>query len=307
MQPVVTGVISDILKLIFKIIFGVLKLFSLAVVYALVGVVLYLAVGFNPFNGDTYSTLYIIGFVLAVIASLLLAFRKKGGKKEQKEREEEKPVSLFARLNERKRIKAEKEKEEIARLEKDAREEEIRAQERRLEDLRAERLREEIAREERLIEEYRKESAQAAMQRYEEVVSARPVTPEEIYESKRIPTSRFDEVNYYGGDWGAPKVEPKKEETFTEKPKAPDYGFRMESIERPKVAEKNYFSALNDAYVEPKIERFSQPTSAMRCDEPKIYMSAIEPNTLIHEYSDRFEVYLLEGGEKTLKDVLYKE
>ena len=111
MQPVVTGVISDILKLVFKIIFGVLKLFSLAVVYALVGVVLYLAVGFNPFNGNTYSTLYIIGFVLAVIASLLLAFRKKGGKKEQKEREEEKPVSLFARLNERKRIKADKEKD----------------------------------------------------------------------------------------------------------------------------------------------------------------------------------------------------
>ena len=116
MQPVVTGVISDILKLIFKIIFGVLKLFSLAVVYALVGVVLYLAVGFNPFKGGTYSTLYIIGFVLAVIASLLLAFRKKGGKKEQKEREEEKPVSLFARLNERNALRLKRKKKKLHAL-----------------------------------------------------------------------------------------------------------------------------------------------------------------------------------------------
>lgn len=304
MQPVVTGVISDILKLVFKIIFGVLKLFSLAVVYALVGVVLHFAVGFNPFNGETFSILYIVGFVLSVIASLLLAFRKKGGKKGRKEKvEEEEMVGFFGRLKEKKRLKAEKQKEEIERLEQEEREEELRLQERKLADLRAERIKEEIAREERLIEEYRKESATHAMQRYEEVVSARPVTPEEIYESRRKPSSRYDEVNYYSGDWGVEKSAPKKEE----EEKAPNYGYKMESFERPRVEEKNYFCALNDNYVEPKVERHSKPTYVERKDEPKIYMSAIEPNTLIHEYSDRFEVYLLEGGDKTLKDVLYKE
>lgn len=304
MQPVVTGVISDILKLVFKIIFGVLKLFSLAVVYALVGVVLYLAVGFNPFNGDTFSILYIVGFVLSVIASLLLAFRKKGGKKVKKEKvEEEERIGLFERLKEKKRLKAEKQKEELERLEQEAREEELRLQERKLADLRAERIKEEIAREERLIEEYRKESATHAMQRYEEVVSARPVTPEEIYESRRTPSSRYDEVNYYSGDWSAEKSAPKN----VEEEKAPSYGYKMESFERPRVEEKNYFSALNDSYVEPKVERYPQSSYLERKDEPKIYMSAIEPNTLIHEYPDRFEVYLLEGGDKTLKDVLYKE
>ncbi len=304
MQPVVTGVISDILKLVFKIIFGVLKLFSLAVVYALAGVVLYLAVGFNPFSGDTFSILYIVGFVLSVIASLLLAFRKKSGKKVKKEKVEEgESVGLFERLKERKRLKAEKQKEELERLEQEAREEELRLQERKLADLRAERIREEIAREERLIEEYRKESATHAMQRYEAVVSARPVTPEGIYEARRTPSSRYDEVNYYSGDWGTEKSAPKK----VEEEKAPSYNYKMESLERPRVEEKNYFSALNDNYVEPKVEKRPQSSYIERKDEPKIYMSAIEPNTLIHEYSDRFEVYLLEGGDKTLKDVLYKE
>lgn len=36
-------------------------------------------------------------------------------------------------------------------------------------------------------------------------------------------------------------------------------------------------------------------------EEPKIYLAKLEPNTLIHEYSDRFEVYRLVNG-KAVKD-----
>lgn len=36
-------------------------------------------------------------------------------------------------------------------------------------------------------------------------------------------------------------------------------------------------------------------------EEPKIYLSVLEPNTLIHEYSDRFEVFRLVNG-KAVKD-----
>ena len=42
-------------------------------------------------------------------------------------------------------------------------------------------------------------------------------------------------------------------------------------------------------------------------EEPKIYLSAVEADTLIHEYSDRFEVYDLDGGKKTLRSIEYKD
>ena len=55
------------------------------------------------------------------------------------------------------------------------------------------------------------------------------------------------------------------------------------------------------------MEQYSYQQSAkQQREEPKIYLSAIEPNTLIHEYSDRFEVYDLNGGEKTLKTIVSK-
>ena len=46
---------------------------------------------------------------------------------------------------------------------------------------------------------------------------------------------------------------------------------------------------------------------ASAAEEPKIYLSAVEADTLIHEYSDRFEVYDLDGGKKTLRSIEYKD
>ena len=64
--------------------------------------------------------------------------------------------------------------------------------------------------------------------------------------------------------------------------------------------------------LEPKVvdvgRGYSEPKeSTVQKEEPKIYMSAVEPNTLIHEYSNRFEVYRLEAGEKELVSVEYKD
>ncbi len=39
---------------------------------------------------------------------------------------------------------------------------------------------------------------------------------------------------------------------------------------------------------------------------PQIYMSALEKDVLVHEYPDRFEVYKLDGGKKTLDKIEYK-
>ena len=89
---------------------------------------------------------------------------------------------------------------------------------------------------------------------------------------------------------------------------------KRETPVSPRYDEVNYFSALNNPYGEPKtryeqpkMEQYSYQQSVKpQREEPKIYLSAIEPNTLIHEYSDRFEVYDLNGGEKTLKTIVSK-
>jgi hypothetical protein len=41
-------------------------------------------------------------------------------------------------------------------------------------------------------------------------------------------------------------------------------------------------------------------------EKPSIYYSAIEPDTLIHEYSDRFEIYKIEDNKARLETVEYK-
>ncbi|MBQ8177950.1 MAG: hypothetical protein IJ033_02030 [Clostridia bacterium] len=313
MVPVAAGVISGILKGLFKIIIGICKIFSLAILYAIVGVVLYAIWGFNPFDGSLYAILYLVGFGFSVLLSLLLAFRDKGKKSKKteptwrwgKKMEEDEPKKgFFETLKEKKRLKAERQKEEREEQERLLREEELRAQERRLEELRAERLREEIAREERLIDEYRHEAANHALHRYEEVVSAHPLPTEPA-------KSRYDEINYFSGDWGQSVEQKPAIKNAYATPVSP---LRRETPVSPKFDETNYFSALNNPYMETK-PSYEQPTvesypygygAKKQAEEPKIYLSAIEPNTLIHEYSDRFEVYDLNGGEKTLKTIVNK-
>ena len=52
MTPVNGGMVSGILKLALKFILGLIKYFSLAILYAIGGVVLYAVWKFNPFSGD---------------------------------------------------------------------------------------------------------------------------------------------------------------------------------------------------------------------------------------------------------------
>ncbi|MBR3685627.1 MAG: hypothetical protein IKL86_05090 [Clostridia bacterium] len=309
MTPVTTGVISGILKSLFKLILGICKLFSLAIIYAFVGVVLYAGWGFNPFDGSLYAILYLVGFGLSALLSLMIAFRDKGKKgkkkKETKVLDEEPKQGFFDRLKEKKRLKAERLKAELEEEERLEREEEMRAQERKLEDLRAERIREEIAREERLIDSYRHDAAAHALHRYEEVVGAHPLPTD------NAPKSRYDEINYFSGDWGQTVSDMPEIKNAYQPPISP---LKREAPVSPRYDEVNYFSALNNPhgepktrYEQPKMEQYSYQQSAkQQREEPKIYLSAIEPNTLIHEYSDRFEVYDLNGGEKTLKTIVSK-
>lgn len=72
------------------------------------------------------------------------------------------------------------------------------------------------------------------------------------------------------------------------------YGYRKTSA----VKEKEYDPFYDDAY--------GYDAVSIK-EEPKIYLSAVEANTLIHEYPDRFEVYDLDGGKKTLRSIEYKD
>lgn len=317
MLPESSSLIGDIIKLIGKILIGVFKLFSIAILYAIVGVVLYAVWDFNPFGGDLFAVLYLVGFGLCVILSILLAFRKKSkkGKKKsepsrkwEKEDEEEK-LGWWERRKEKKRIEEEQAREKALKQEKLEREENLREQERKLEELRAERLKEEIVREERLIEGYRQEAALSALNRYEETVSAYPLPNDEeslnsysasSYNEHKVPKKSplvgYDEVNYFGGfgSVGGERERGKFNYQETESP------LKRRNNSVSKIDEKNYFSALNMGYEEPKQRSYEpKPITHASKEEPKIYLSAVEENTLIYEYSDRFEVYRLNGGEKT--------
>ena len=72
------------------------------------------------------------------------------------------------------------------------------------------------------------------------------------------------------------------------------YGYRKTRTSR----ESEYDPFYDDPYGYGK---------ASAAEEPKIYLSAVEADTLIHEYSDRFEVYDLDGGKKTLRSIEYKD
>ncbi len=72
------------------------------------------------------------------------------------------------------------------------------------------------------------------------------------------------------------------------------YGYRKTQSSR----ESEYDPFYDDPYGYGK---------ASAAEEPKIYLSAVEADTLIHEYSDRFEVYDLDGGKKTLRSIEYKD
>lgn len=50
---------------------------------------------------------------------------------------------------------------------------------------------------------------------------------------------------------------------------------------------------------------YTKPHSANK-EEPKIYLSKVESNTLIHEYEDRFEVYKMKDGKAVKDRVEYK-
>ena len=70
------------------------------------------------------------------------------------------------------------------------------------------------------------------------------------------------------------------------------------------VPKKRLFSRQKEEKPEEKVI-FEEPVFEKK-EEPNIYLSAVEENTLIHEYSDRFEVYKLVNGRAIRDKVEYK-
>ncbi|MDD4315885.1 MAG: hypothetical protein PHC84_01850 [Clostridia bacterium] len=53
-------------------------------------------------------------------------------------------------------------------------------------------------------------------------------------------------------------------------------------------------------------KKMKEPFEEKKIEKPKIYYSAVESNTLIHEYTDRFEIYKIENNKARLESVEYK-
>lgn len=165
--------------------------------YALGGVILYLIFHFNPFDGSQNSVLYLVGFGLCCVGSVIITIRKLILKPLKSVAEGYKKP-LWTRKDE---VNGNEEKEE--------------------------------------------EAPNKTKKRRERVT--------------------------------------KPEETEAEKPLLSENPSNKDSLTQEE-------SALPRAYRE----------------EPKVYYSTREPNTLIHEYNDRFEVYRVVGEHKFLDKVEYK-
>ncbi|MBO5776057.1 MAG: hypothetical protein J6R35_01645 [Clostridia bacterium] len=276
----ITEVIILIAKIIVKIILTIGKLFSVALVYAAFGAVLNLAWDFNPFAGGLYPTLYLIGFGFSVILSFVIAHRISTKERRKKKKEKLKASEKEAKLAEENYAKESrkfKQLSEESRLEYERRRDELKQEElEREERVKAEEQRLYEVRAERKLEE-----------RLRDQMAQRPFDSGFInYESRRNGSGYGNTLNL---------VEDSYDDGYSP--------VRSNSDDYLGSLSKSYGN-LNDGFVQ---NSGYDLTPRKQAEEPKIYMSAIEPNTLIHEYSDRFEVYVLEGGVKTLDRVEYKE
>lgn len=79
---------------------------------------------------------------------------------------------------------------------------------------------------------------------------------------------------------------------------------RISSYDRRerKKSEREVFSPQNNLS-SPELPDFIPPLTN---EMPKIYFSAVEPDTLIHQYSDRFEIYRFENNRKVLDRIEYR-
>lgn len=83
-----------------------------------------------------------------------------------------------------------------------------------------------------------------------------------------------------------------------------DYGFEPISMNQNRPQEPYIEQVAYNPYSNnpaPVPTSYSSPK-----EEPKIYMSALEPNILIHEYSDRFEVYRMINGRAIRDRIEFK-
>ena len=204
----------DFLFFLFKIIYKFLKIFGLWIplLYALFGLILYWAFGFNPFNFDALGTLYLCGAIACVIASAIISVKNvvvkpaksiiKGFRNPVWKKKEQ---DSYENVDKAEIIKSDKNEEKLnpPKIEK-------------------------------FVE-----------------------SDEEIMERLFLPTDDF----------------------------APD----------GKEIEDKKYSSYPDWL--PEVDNYgdNHVASVYKNEVPQIYFSKLEPDILVHEYSDRFELFRLEG------------
>lgn len=92
-------------------------------------------------------------------------------------------------------------------------------------------------------------------------------------------------------------------------PPADDFDYRVEEKPLKLRAEPNNQIAYNNNFRDNRIERRAEPlpfVEKAKAEKPRVYFSKLEPELLVHEYGDRFEVFRIENNRSVLDRVEYK-
>ena len=191
--------------------------------YALIGVILYYAASFNPFDFDVYGVLYLSGGVACLVCTIIISVRNI-------------IVKPVRSAMDRKHTARNEEHEETERLSE-------------------------------LREKRRKKDE-------EETLVVAPVF-EEPPKKKKKPPEKTPEYLVTDSDYAA-----KREE-----------------------AERMLFDVLP---VKRVVEEPPKVEEAPKKEIPELYFSSLQPNILVHEYKDRFELFKVVGNRTVSIGVEYK-
>ena len=211
--------LSFLVKNLVQIIAWFLVFFGLWIpaAYALFGLILFLTLGFQPFEYDTFSLLYLGGGVLCIVASVIISIRH-----------------IFT-------------------------------------------------------------------QPLKKLFPSAKKSSRESREAEEKPTEKTS-------DSPAPKIKKSTRKVYYDEEQETVSQLESRSEKRPRMETKRY--SKPDPELKPSwrfLPPEDEPVPVYAPEErPSVYFSAVEPDTLIHEYRDRFEVFHVHQGKTKLINVEYK-
>jgi hypothetical protein len=137
----------------------------------------------------------------------------------------------------------------------------------------------------------------------------------EKHRDEKIKNEKKDYENYLlekkGEELSPPEVDDFATQKYHKKnidylPPSNDFDYRVEEKQPIKLKYDDELS-LFQQNMPPKDNRNSYPTiEKIKVERPSVYFSKLEPELLIHEYSDRFELFRIKNNRSILDRVEYK-